>query len=59
MGSQQRAQRALTCQLAYQQKKADAIRGGERDIVLAMMHSSSRVRTILNGIHQSIRKIAF
>ncbi len=51
MGSQQRAQRALTRQLAYQQKKAGAIRGGERDIVLAMMHSSSRVRTILNRIH--------
>jgi SAM-dependent methyltransferase len=51
MGRQQRAQRALTRQLAYQQKKAAAIRGGERDIVLAMMHSSSRVRNILNLIH--------
>ena len=51
MGRHQRAQRALTRQLAYQQKKAEAIRGGERDIVLAMMHSSSRVRTILNLIH--------
>ena len=51
MGRHQRAQRALTRQLAYQQKKADAIRGGERDIVLAMMHSSSRVRTILTSIN--------
>lgn len=51
MGRQQRAQRALTRQLAYQRKKADAILGREREIVLAMMHSSSRVRTILNLIH--------
>lgn len=51
MGRQQRAQRALTRQLAYQQKKAAAVRGGERDIVLAMMHASSRVRQILNLVH--------
>jgi SAM-dependent methyltransferase len=51
MGRQQRAQRALTRQLAYQQKKAAAIRGRERDIVLAMMHSSSRVRAILRSFH--------
>ena len=49
MGRQQRAQRALTRQLAYQQNKAAAIRGHERDIVLAMMHSSSRVRAILKS----------
>lgn len=51
MGLQQRAQRALTRQLAYQQKKAAAIRGQERDIILAMMHSSSRVRAILKNFH--------
>jgi SAM-dependent methyltransferase len=51
MGRHQRAQRALNRQLAYQQKKAAAIRGRERDIVLAMMYSSSRVRTLLNLIH--------
>ena len=51
MGRHQRAQRALTRQLAYQRKKAAAIRGQERDIVLAMMHSSSRVRTLLKSYH--------
>lgn len=54
MGRQQRAQRALIRQLAYQQKKAAAIRGQEREIVLAMMHASSRVRTILKSF-QPIR----
>jgi len=51
MGRQQRAQRALTRQLAYQQKKAATIRGSERDTVLAMMHSSARVRAILKSFH--------
>src|SRR5215204_6285221 len=51
MSLQQRAQRALTRQLAYQQRKADSIRGQERATVLGMMHSSSRVRGILKS-HQ-------
>jgi len=51
MGRQQRAQRALTRQLAYQRKKAATIRGQERDIVLAMMRSSARVRAILKSFH--------
>lgn len=51
MRRQQRAQRALQRQLAYQEKKADRIRGNERDIVLAMMHSSAKVRAILESIH--------
>jgi SAM-dependent methyltransferase len=51
MGRHQRARRALTRQLAYQQKKAAAIRGQERDIVLAMMHASSRVRALLKSFH--------
>ena len=51
MGRHQRAQRALTRQLAYQRKKAAAIRGQERDMVLAMMHSSARVRTLLTGFY--------
>ena len=51
MGRHQRALRALARQLAYQQRKADSIRGSERDTVLAMMHSSARVRAILTSVH--------
>ena len=51
MGRQKRAQRALTRQLSYQEHKANSIRGRERDIVLAMMRSSSKVRGILKCVH--------
>ena len=51
MGRQQRAQRALIRQLAYQEKKAHSIRGREHGIVLAMERSSSRVRAILERVH--------
>jgi len=50
MGRQHRAQRALTRQLAYQEKKADSIRGREHDVVLAMEKSSSKVRAILERV---------
>ena len=51
MGRHQRALRALARQLAYQQRKAESIRGWERNTILAMMHSSARVRAILNSLH--------
>jgi SAM-dependent methyltransferase len=38
------AQRALERQLAYQQHKAEHVRGREDEIIAAMMRSSSRVR---------------
>jgi SAM-dependent methyltransferase len=49
MGRRQRAQRALTRQLLYQQKKADRIRSYEHDIVSNMARSSSRVRAVLES----------
>ena len=51
MGRRQRAQRALTRQLVYQEKKAARLRGHERDTILSMVQSSLRVRAILEGIH--------
>jgi len=41
------AQRALERQLAYQQDKAQHLRGHESDVVLAMTKSSRRVRDLL------------
>ena len=38
------AQRALERQLAYQQSKAEHVRGREEDIIASMMRSSARVR---------------
>jgi hypothetical protein len=46
MGLQQRAHRALARQLAYQEKKANSIRGREQDLISAMMHSSAKVRAL-------------
>ena len=50
MGLQQRAKRALARQLTYQAKKADRIRGREPDSISAMMHSSAKVRGMLESI---------
>lgn len=50
MSRQQRAQRALARQLAYQEKKANGVRGREQDLVTAMMHSSSKVRALLQSV---------
>jgi len=41
------AQRALERQLAYQQRKAEQVRGHEEDVISAMMQSSRRVRELL------------
>jgi len=41
------AQRALERQLAYQQHKAQHLRGRENDVILAMTKSSRRVRDLL------------
>ena len=43
------AQRALDRQLAYQQRKADHLRGREEEVISAMMRSSRRVREILES----------
>jgi SAM-dependent methyltransferase len=43
------AQRALERQLAYQQRKAEHIRGREDEVVAAMKQSSRRVRDILQS----------
>ncbi len=43
------AQRALARQLAYQQRKAEHLRGREDDVISAMMRSSRRVRDTLEG----------
>jgi SAM-dependent methyltransferase len=43
------AQRALERQLAYQQHKAEHVRGREEEIIAAMMRSSSRVREKLEA----------
>src|SRR5215207_378999 len=43
------AQRALARQLAYQQQKAEHLRGREEEIISAMMRSSRRVREILEA----------
>jgi SAM-dependent methyltransferase len=51
MGHQQRAQRALIRQLAYQEKKAGSIRGREDNIVSAMKNSSSKVRAVIERVH--------
>jgi SAM-dependent methyltransferase len=50
MGRQQRAHRALARQLAYQEKKANSIRGREQDLISAMMHSSAKVRALLESV---------
>ena len=50
MSRQQRAQRALARQLAYQEKKAISIRGREQDLISAMMHSSAKVRALLESV---------
>jgi SAM-dependent methyltransferase len=44
---QKLAQRALERQLAYQQKKAQHLKGREEEVILAMQHSSRRVRELL------------
>ena len=41
------AQRALERQLAYQQKKAQQLRGHEEEVIVAMTKSSRRVRDLL------------
>jgi SAM-dependent methyltransferase len=41
------AQRALERQLAYQQRKAEHVRGREEEIIAAMTHTSRRVRDLL------------
>lgn len=43
------ARRALERQLAYQQRKAEHVRGREEEIVAAMMRSSRRVRELLES----------
>jgi SAM-dependent methyltransferase len=44
------AQRALERQLAYQQRKAEHVRGREDEIIAAMKRSSRRVRDLLETI---------
>ena len=51
------AQRALARQLAYQQRKAEHLRGREEEVISAMMRSSRRVREILEAF-QPIRSDA-
>ena len=41
------ARRALERQLAYQQRKAEHVRGHEEEIIVAMKRSSRRVRDLL------------
>ena len=41
------AQRALERQLAYQEKKAQHLKGREQDVIVAMQRSSRRVRELL------------
>jgi len=43
------AQRALERQLAYQQRKAEYVRGREDEVISAMMRSSRRVREVLEA----------
>src|SRR6185295_14439883 len=43
------AQRALARQLAYQQRKAEHVRGREEEVISAMMRSSRRVRETLEA----------
>jgi hypothetical protein len=43
------AQRALERQLAYQQRKAEHIRGREDEVIAAMKQSSRRVRDLLES----------
>lgn len=43
------AQRALERQLAYQQRKAEQVRGREEEIIAAMTRSSRRVRDLLES----------
>src|SRR5687768_18002239 len=51
------AQRALERQLAYQQHKAQHLRGHEEEVIAAMTKSSRRVRDLLEQF-QSIPKNA-
>ena len=51
------AQRALERQLAYQQNKAEHLRGHEDEVIVAMMKSSRRVRDLLESF-QPIAKEA-
>lgn len=51
------AQRALERQLAYQQHKAEHLRGRESDVIVAMTKSSKRVRDLLESF-QPIAKDA-
>ncbi|HKR12503.1 MAG TPA: class I SAM-dependent methyltransferase [Pyrinomonadaceae bacterium] len=51
------AQRALERQLAYQQHKAEHLRGHENDVIVAMTKSSKRVRDLLES-YQPIAKDA-
>ena len=43
------AERALERQLAYQERKAQHVRGHEDEVILAMQNSSRRVRNLLEG----------
>ncbi len=44
------ARRALERQLAYQERKAESVRGHEDEVILAMKQSSQRVRELLEGV---------
>jgi hypothetical protein len=46
-----RAHRALVRQLAYQERKAQALRGHEREWIMTMMQSSQRTRAMLETVH--------
>jgi SAM-dependent methyltransferase len=51
MNRQQRAKRALTRQLAYQEKKAASVSGREQELVSNMKLSSAHVRGLLEAVH--------
>jgi SAM-dependent methyltransferase len=46
------AQRALERQLAYQEKKAQHLKGREQDVIVAMQRSSRRVRDLLEAFQR-------
>ena len=48
---QKLARRALERQLAYQQRKAQHVRGHEEEVIAAMKQSSRRVRELLETFH--------
>ena len=50
MSLRQRAKRALTRQLAYQEKKSASVRGREPEIILNMERSSANVRSTIESV---------